>query len=88
MEAGIRFLKGYRSVVQLDEKDIDHLLLLICCRLATSVTIGLDAYKRQPENKVCILNSDKMINFENSIFWYMCDLLGILWSIYGKSRLG
>jgi hypothetical protein len=51
-------LRGYHSVYPLTEYEVEHLVLLIACRLACSVTLGAFSLNQNPENKYLLLHSE------------------------------
>mmetsp|Transcript_32975 Transcript_32975/g.37512 ORF Transcript_32975/g.37512 Transcript_32975/m.37512 type:complete len:333 (+) Transcript_32975:51-1049(+) len=55
--AASAILRGYAEVDTLDDLEIKHLHLLICCRLACSVTLGAYSYQQNPGNEYLLLHA-------------------------------
>lgn len=51
-------LRGYHSVYPLTAVEREHLVLLIACRLACSVTLGAFSFQQNPENQYLLLHSE------------------------------
>lgn len=74
--AAAAMLRGYSQVYPIEDLELQHLQLLICCRLACSATIGAYSYKQDPANKYLLLHSQPA--------W---DALEFLWGHNEKYRL-
>ena len=57
ISAAAALLRGYHSVCPLTEQERKHLVLLIACRLACSVTLGAYSYQQNPGNEYLLLHS-------------------------------
>jgi hypothetical protein len=57
ISAAAAFLRGYSSVCSLTEEELQHLVLLIACRLSCSVTLGAYSIKQAPENEYLLLHA-------------------------------
>jgi hypothetical protein len=62
-------LRGYNSIYPLTKLEREHLLLLIVCRLACSVTLGAYSLQQNPENAV-------YLSLHSKPAW---DALELLW---------
>jgi hypothetical protein len=58
ISAAAAILRGYNAVYPLTELERKHLVLLMCCRLACSVTLGAFSFQQNPENKYLLLHSE------------------------------
>ena len=57
ISAAAATLRGYHSVNPLLPVERKHLVLLLCCRLACSVTLGAYSYQKNPENKYLLFQA-------------------------------
>jgi hypothetical protein len=55
--AAAAMLRGYNSVYPLLSDELEHLYLLIVCRLACSCTLGAYSMNQNPDNKYLLLHS-------------------------------
>ena len=58
VSAAAAVLRGFHSVYPLTSEEREHLVLLISCRLACSVTLGAYSYQQNPENKYLLLHAE------------------------------
>jgi hypothetical protein len=58
ISAAAALLRGYYSVYPLLDIEREHIVLLIVCRLACSVTLGAYSLQQNPENKYLLLHSE------------------------------
>lgn len=58
ISAAAATLRGYHSVNPLLPVERKHLVLLLCCRLACSVTLGAYSYQKNPENKYLLFHAE------------------------------
>lgn len=56
--AAAAMLRGFNSMYQLTDTERKHLVLLIACRLACSVTLGAYSLQQNPDNKYLLLHSE------------------------------
>lgn len=57
ISAACAVLRGFHHMYPLTLDERKHLRLLVACRLATSVTFGIYAYKQNPENEYILFHS-------------------------------
>lgn len=57
ISAAAALLRGYHSSFPLSTIERRHLVLLIACRLATSVTLGCYSYSKSPNNEYLLLHA-------------------------------
>lgn len=57
LSAAAAMLRGYNAVCPISDVEKRHLLLLIACRLSTSVTLGAYSYSQNPENEYLLLHA-------------------------------
>jgi inosine triphosphate pyrophosphatase len=60
--AAAAMLRGYSQVYPIDDLELQHLQLLISCRLACSATIGAFSYQQDPENHYLLLHAQPAWN--------------------------
>ena len=58
ISAAAGMLRGYNSVYPLNSLERKHLVLLMACRLACSVTLGAFSYQQNPTNKYLLLHAE------------------------------
>lgn len=58
LSAAAAFLRGFTLCYPLEKEERQHLVLLIACRLACSVTLGAYSYQQNPENKYLLLHAE------------------------------
>jgi inosine triphosphate pyrophosphatase len=58
ISAAAAILRGYNSAYPLTDAEQKHLVLLIACRLACSVTLGAFSLKQNPTNEYLLLHSE------------------------------
>lgn len=58
VSAAAAVLRGFHSIYPLTKEEREHLVLLISCRLACSVTLGAYSYQQNPENKYLLLHAE------------------------------
>lgn len=58
LSAAAAFLRGFHSVYPLTNDEREHLVLLVACRLACSVTLGAYSYQQNPENQYLLLHAE------------------------------
>lgn len=58
VSAAAAVLRGFHSVYPLTSEEREHLVLLVSCRLACSVTLGAYSYQQNPENKYLLLHAE------------------------------
>lgn len=58
ISAAAALLRGYHTVYPLLEDERKHLVLLICCRLACSVTLGAYSLKQNPGNRYLLMHAE------------------------------
>ena len=58
ISAAAAVLRGYTTVYPLTPLERKHLVLLIACRLACSVTLGAYSYQQNPENKYLLFHAE------------------------------
>lgn len=73
--AAAALLRGYNQVYPLEEVELQHLHLLIACRLSCSATLGAFSYKQNPGNEYLLLHAQPA--------W---DALELLWGHDDKHR--
>lgn len=75
ISAAAAILRGYNSVYPLTDTERKHLVLLIACRLACSVTLGGFSYQQNPANEYLLLHSEPA--------WKALELI---WGYDGEQR--
>ena len=73
--AAAAMLRGYSQVYPVEDLELQHLHLLICCRLACSATLGAFSYQQDPGNEYLLLHAQPA--------W---DALELLWGSTDKHR--
>jgi Ser/Thr protein kinase RdoA (MazF antagonist) len=58
LSAMAAILHGYHSVYPLTDIEREHLVLLVACRLACSVTLGAFSWQQNPHNTYLLLHSE------------------------------
>lgn len=58
ISAAAAILRGFNSVYPLTDTERKHLVLLIACRLACSVTLGAFSFQQNPANEYLLLHSE------------------------------
>lgn len=58
ISAAAGILRGFNSVYPLTDTERKHLVLLIACRLACSVTLGAYSYEQNPENHYLLFHAE------------------------------
>jgi len=58
LAAAAAILRGYSQEYKLDALELEHLHLLMACRLACSATLGAYSYQQNPENKYLLLHAE------------------------------
>jgi len=58
ISAAAAMLRGYNFVYPLTPLERKHLVLLVACRLACSVTLGAYSYQQNPENKYLLFHAE------------------------------
>jgi len=58
LSAAAAFLRGFHMTYPLTETERKCLVLLVCCRLACSVTLGAYSFKQNPKNKYLLLHAE------------------------------
>ena len=58
ISAAAATFRGYQSVNPLTNVEKKHLVLLVACRLACSVTLGAYSYQQNPENKYLLFHAE------------------------------
>lgn len=58
LSAASAILRGFHMEYPLTDTERKHLVLLISCRLACSVTLGAYSYQQNPENKYLLLHAE------------------------------
>jgi hypothetical protein len=58
LSAMAAILRGYHSVYPLTDIEREHLVLLVACRLACSVTLGAFSWQQNPHNTYLLLHSE------------------------------
>lgn len=58
ISAAAAMLRGYHTVNPLTQLERRHLVLLVACRLACSVTLGAYSYQQNPENKYLLFHAE------------------------------
>lgn len=72
LSAAAAVLRGYHSVTPLSRVERRALLLLVACRLATSVTLGYYSYQQNPENTYLLLHAEPAWN-ALALLWPLDD---------------
>lgn len=72
--AAAGFLRGFHSAYPLKQEERQHLVLLMACRLACSVTLGAYSYQKNPENKYLLFHAEpgmctNLSWFTSFLFW-------------------
>jgi hypothetical protein len=67
LSAAAGVLRGYNSIYPLTKLERKHLILLMVCRLACSVTLGAYSYQQNPENKYLLLHSGAFVLFVRDV---------------------
>ena len=58
ISAAAAILRGFHLKNPLTKTEREHLVLLVACRLACSVTLGAYSYQQNPENKYLLLHAE------------------------------
>ena len=58
-KVGGHFLAGYLEYFSINEREMDCLKTLVCCRLCQSLVYGAHSYLQQPENEYLLTTSDR-----------------------------
>jgi inosine triphosphate pyrophosphatase len=90
ISAAAALLRGYCQVCDLTDLELEHLHLLICCRVACSATLGAYSLKQDPGNHYLLLHAEPAWN-ALAFFWghdehYRRSMADLLKSIFLKAR--
>ena len=73
ISAAAALLRGYNAVYPLTETERKHLVLLICCRLSCSVTLGAFSFQQNPTNQYLLLHAEPAWKALEMIWGYDVD---------------
>lgn len=68
ISAAAAVLRGFNAVCPLTELERKHLILLVCCRLACSATLGAYSIQQNPENEYLLLHAQPCWDALNRIW--------------------
>ena len=59
-DAAQNVLKGYLEHMKLEERELEHLRLIICARFAQSLIMSRIAFSKEPENEYILLHTNRI----------------------------